>query len=142
MRLLERVQAEIDLLRAALPSFDPGIPIQEVSPAWIHAMLHARRRREEIISKGIFNDPAWDLLLVLYAARLANDRTRVTDLCRLAGIPDATALRWIEKLEQESLVLRNPDEADRRQVFIELSPRGFALMNNFFREPQGAGLAL
>jgi DNA-binding MarR family transcriptional regulator len=136
------VQAELDQLRESVASFDPTLPVEGVSASFIRAMLEVRRRRDQAFPEVLFSDPAWDILLVLYAAALANERTRMTDLCKDTALADATALRWTYRLERAGLVVRIEDDADRRQVFIRLSPDGVASMDLFFAQPQLAGLAV
>lgn len=72
----------------------------------------------------LFADPAWDMLLELFALKLEQRRTSVTSLCRVSGTPATTALRWVAKLEAEKLVVRVPDPRDRRRSFVELSSQG------------------
>ena len=105
-------------------------------------MVQARRRREQIFPESMFRDPAWDFLLLLYAASLANEKVRNTDLRKASGLGDATTGRWIGALESEGLIDRVVDERDRRQIFIKLSARGLALMRRFFENPQLGGAAV
>ncbi len=133
---LQRVQEQLDQLRDRIASLDLTLGVEEVSADWLRGILQARRRREAAFPDGIFSDPAWDILLALYAAALAQEETRPTDLCRYGNLPLTTVLRWAERLEREGLVVRINDDADRRQVFIRLSEQGAARMEEFFRQPQ------
>jgi hypothetical protein len=75
---LARIETELDQLHDIVGNFDPRVLPEEVSADWIKGIIHARRRREEIFPDRMFGDPAWDLLLVMYAGHLGNKRRSVT----------------------------------------------------------------
>lgn len=85
---------------------------------WIQS---ARRVRQEIISRQLFADPAWDMLLELYAAELEQRRVSTSQLCISSAVPATTALRWIDKLDQLGFLRRMADPLDARRVWILLS---------------------
>jgi DNA-binding MarR family transcriptional regulator len=93
----------------------------ECAPARIarHYLL-ARRRRERLFPEGLFADPAWDILLDLFACEAEGRRLSVSDACLAANVPPTTALRWLAQLEARGLVERQPDPADGRRVFVTL----------------------
>lgn len=106
---------------------------QPVSERDIRAMQKMRRNRSRFFSADLFADPAWDILLDLYAAELGQHRTPVTSLCHAAAVPATTALRWIGQLESQRLINRRPDPMDGRRQFLELSSEGLEAMNAYFR---------
>jgi hypothetical protein len=87
----------------------------------IRALIRARRMREQFLPADLFADPAWDMILDLMAARLANQRVSVSSLCIAAAVPPTTALRWIRQLTERGVFSRIDDPADGRRVFIELT---------------------
>lgn len=87
----------------------------------IHAMVRARRLRDDHFPDDLFADPAWDILLDLMAARLERKPVTVSSLCIAAAVPPTTALRWISVLTERGLLVRVADNADRRRVYVELS---------------------
>ena len=95
-------------------------PLQ-IDASLIRAMIRARRLREQYFKSDLFADPAWDILLDLYAARLEGQRVAVSSLCIAAAVPPTTALRWIKTLTDMGLRLRAADPQDGRRVYIELS---------------------
>ena len=133
-RQLDRVETELAQLRTMLRTFDPALLQEEVSPEWIRAMLQDRRRREALFGPGIFADPAWDILLELYAIKLTGGRASINELCRAAGVPPTTALRWIGQLESAGLLVRVADVVDRRRTFVELSSRALGTMKKYFEK--------
>ena len=56
----------------------------------------------------------------------------VTSACIGSGVPSTTALRWLNVLEARGLVEREEDNADARRSFVRLTPRGQALMREYF----------
>ena len=89
------------------------------SHAWPHLMqaqlqsiMEMRRRRSAVFGEGLFSDPAWDILLELFAAELDGRRLGLSDLAHIA--PRSTLARWLTALEERGLVLcggpLRPDE--------------------------------
>ena len=138
---LARIQRDLDGLKSIVGQ-GRGKDRQEPTEADVRALLWARRQRELVFGKDLFADPAWDILLELYAAGLGQRRVPTTELAVAAGIPLTTALRWISKLEDEGLVTRADDPLDGRRVWIALASRAVPMMSSYFNQagPQ-AGLA-
>lgn len=107
----------------------------------VRCVLRARRARPFFMNGDLFADPAWDMLLELFALKLEQRRISVTSLCRASGTPATTALRWVAKLEAENLIVRAPDPHDRRRIFVELSTDGETAMRRYF-DALPAGLVL
>lgn len=133
---VDRIESELARLRSMLRSRDAQQPREEVSAGSIRSIIAARRRRETLFGPGFFADPAWDILLELYAMKLAGDTATVGHLCNVAAVPATTALGWIKQLERGELVVRTPDKSDRRRIFVELSEHGAAMMERYFRDPE------
>ena len=135
---LERVKVEVDRLSALFSSYDPTVPPERISADWLRGMLEARRRRTSIFG-SLFADPAWDMLLDLYAIRLEGKSAAVSDLCKSSAVPYTTALRWIGKLEDAGLIVRSGDSNDGRRVWVDLSPAGEERMKRYFHSPETGG---
>jgi len=83
------------------------------------------------LGPDLYVTPAWDMLLDLYT----NDQRRpisLTSLCLASNIPERTALRTIDALVEQNLLIRTPDTKDRRRTNIRLSPRAVRLLNGYF----------
>src|SRR3546814_2543305 len=78
-------------------------------------MLRQRRMREQYFPADLFADPAWDMLLDLYAARLEHQPVSVSSLCIAAAVPATTALRWIKTMTEAGLFVREADPQDRSE---------------------------
>lgn len=84
-----------------------------------------RRRRDSALEiKGLFGEPAWDILLDLYIAQMSRADLQVSSVCIEAGVPSTTILRWIARLEQEGLVYRASDKGDARRRYVRLTETG------------------
>lgn len=100
----------------------------------VRKILAARKRRAALFSDELFSDPAWDILLELYALHLEQQRTSVSSVCVTASVPASTALRWIAKLEGGGLVVRTEDPLDARRSWIALTSEGVERMNTYFEK--------
>jgi DNA-binding MarR family transcriptional regulator len=98
----------------------------------VRRILWARARREEYLSARLFAEPAWDMLLELYVAHLLQRRMSITGLCGASRVPATTALRWIDVLQSEDLVLREKDPLDGRRIFVELTVNGSNAIKHYF----------
>ncbi len=97
----------------------------------VRDVLRARRLRDRFFGATLFEDPAWDMLLDLFAARLEGMRVSVSSLCIAAAVAPTTALRWIAKLTAAGLLERAPDPDDRRRAFIALSDEAAIAMERY-----------
>lgn len=91
-----------------------------------------RRARRRYFPADLFGEPAWDLLLDLFQARLEGKMIGVTSACIAADVPLSTALRWIGVLESEGLVDRRPNAKDSRSTWVSLTDRAVAAMADYF----------
>ena len=106
----------------------------------VRAVIRARRHRDmhfrAAFGADLFADPAWDILLDLFASKLEKKRVAVSSLCIAAAVPPTTALRWIKTLTDHKIVLRDADPQDGRRVYIELAPKYVAVMEAYFKAAQ------
>ncbi len=128
-------------LRDRTPGYR-GEPVAEPDPdpRAIRATIRARRLRDQHFASELFADPAWDMLLDLYAARLEGRRVSVSSLCIAASVPPTTALRWIGTMHDAQLFGREPDPTDKRRAHITLTDRAAAAMRGYFGAAGRAGL--
>lgn len=95
--------------------------------------LKARRLREALFAPGLFCDPAWDLLLDLFASEVEGRHVCVSDASIAANVPQTTGLRWLEILGKHGLVVRTRDPQDGRRSFVALAPEARAAMATWLR---------
>lgn len=137
MRELAELQAQAARLAAAVEAGDcpdnSAISTGEsCSEASVRAILEARLARSSFFPGDLFSDPAWDMLLDLYAAELGQMRVSVTSLCIASNAPTSTALRWISALERQNLIERRPDPLDGRRFFISLTREAVERFKRYF----------
>ena len=84
-------------------------------------VIQSRQARDRHFPQHLFADPAWDMLLDLTLAKLSSKEISVSSVCLAAGVPQSTALRRLQDLEQSGLVRRRRDRDDRRRIFVELT---------------------
>lgn len=100
--------------------------------ALIRRVQKARKIRADFFGENLFADPAWDMLLELYANDLAQQRVSVSSASDAAGVPLSTSLRWMAALEERGLIERKSDPLDGRRVWISLTALGASLMHRYF----------
>jgi DNA-binding MarR family transcriptional regulator len=121
----------------AAPAAKPEMPIGEaptVSLETVRQVIRARRLRARYFDEEIFADPAWDMLLDLLQAEIAQHRVPVSSLCIAAAVPATTALRWIKTMTDAGLFRRRADPHDGRRVFVELAPQASEAMRRYFKD--------
>jgi DNA-binding MarR family transcriptional regulator len=107
----------------------PDLPVDTV-----RAVIRARRLRTRYFAEHMFADPAWDMLLDLLQAEIAQLRVPVSSLCIAAAVPATTALRWLKTMVQEGIFVRRADPHDGRRVFVELAPDASRALRRYFAE--------
>jgi hypothetical protein len=112
----------------------------KVDAAFVRSIIRGRRLRDQFFRGELFADPAFDMLLDLYAARLEGSRVAVSSLCIAAAVPATTALRWIRQLTEKGLFVRTADPQDGRRVYIGLSDDAARAMGRYLAAVQRAGL--
>lgn len=133
-RLIDGVSSAVSSQAAAFE-----VEAMPISPATCHVneqvvrrLLWARRLRDQQFGFGLFADPAWDILLEVYAADLAQQRISVSDLRARAGVPKTTAMRWISKLEEDGWLVRQADPLDRRRYWLSLTSQASERLRGYF----------
>ena len=120
---------------AAQPAEAPRTgEIPQVSTDSVRAVIRARRLRSRFFPEHLFADPAWDMMLDLLQAEIAQLRVPVSSLCIAAAVPATTALRWLKTMVQEGLFVRRADPHDGRRVFVELAPEASGALRRYFAE--------
>ena len=128
--------------RAAGFVAQPGEEPPAVTAAAVRQIVRARRLRDRHLGEGLFEDPAWDMILDLYAAHLERAQVSVSSLCIAASVAPTTALRWIARLSDAGIFERRPDPFDRRRAFMSLSETGLAGMHRYVTTVRAMGLPL
>ncbi|MDB5686570.1 MAG: hypothetical protein JWR77_1159, partial [Rhizorhabdus sp.] len=93
-----------------------------VDAAFIRRLIRTEANRRKLANGAIFGDPAWDMLLDLIAAKLEGRNVSVSSACIASGAPTTTALRLVNRLVDENVLCRVPDERDGRRDFLVINP--------------------
>ncbi len=157
---LRRLNAEVARIVALLTRLTDGEPIASrremlgdrtipyraeskartaISASEVRQAIRMRRLRDQFFDTGLFEDPAWDMLLDLFAAELEQSRVSVSSLCIAAAVAPTTALRWIGRMTEIGLFDRVPDPADRRRAFMVLAPKAAEGMREYCAAVKRAG---
>jgi DNA-binding MarR family transcriptional regulator len=91
-----------------------------------------RRTRDSLFPTGYFADAAWEILLDLARAERDNRRLAISDVGLGARLPPTTCLRYLNLLESDGFIRREPDAVDRRRVYVVLTEDGAAKMITIF----------
>ena len=106
----------------------------------VRNVIRARRLRARYFPSDLFADPAWDMLLDLLQAEIAQLRVPVSSLCIAAAVPATTALRWLKTMVSQGLFVRRADPHDGRRVFVELAPEASLQLRRYFAEVGSAAV--
>ncbi len=144
---LRQLSDEVSRIAATLArlSEGPGVPPGAVEPVpagdlpllsveTVRNVIRARRLRARYFPEDLFADPAWDMLLDLLQAEIAQLRVPVSSLCIAAAVPATTALRWLKTMVAKGVFIRRADPHDGRRVFVELAPEASQALRRYFGE--------
>ena len=144
---LRQLSDEVSRIAATLARLSSGPPqpsrsvappskeeVPQVSAETVRSVIRARRLRDRYFPGDLFADPAWDMLLDLLQAEIAQLRVPVSSLCIAAAVPSTTALRWLKAMTQQGLFVRRADPHDGRRVFVELSSDASLALRRYFAE--------
>jgi DNA-binding transcriptional ArsR family regulator len=96
----------------------PGPP--SLSPSLARLVLAVRLMWAGQFETGL-GEPARNMLLALYAARLESQRFTPTKLAFATAVPLPTALHWLNVMVERGLIRRSGDRRDRRLVRLTLT---------------------
>jgi DNA-binding MarR family transcriptional regulator len=144
---LRQLSDEVSRIAATLArlSSGPGSPpraletvhagdVPPLSVEIVRNVIRARRLRSRYFAEDLFADPAWDMLLDLLQAEIAQLRVPVSSLCIAAAVPATTALRWLKTMVAKGIFVRRADPHDGRRVFVELAPEASHALRRYFAE--------
>ena len=115
-------------------------PKVQLTEDHVQSVLTVRRGREALFGRKLFSDPAWDVILELYAARLGDRRMSAPELARVIGLPASVIARWVSALVEAGVVERGPDET--REPTLELTDDGAAKMARLVNQWSSAFFAI
>ncbi|WP_103336222.1 MarR family winged helix-turn-helix transcriptional regulator [Pseudotabrizicola formosa] len=75
--------------------------------------------------------PRFDVLAALWRRR---DGISMSDLSRMLLVSNGNATAVVDRLEKDGLVRRTPSDADRRTIYVALTPEGLARFDRYAAE--------
>jgi DNA-binding MarR family transcriptional regulator len=138
-RDFEDARRLLGLLAGRAEGDPPGSSSRKPEPTRESLLHHARRilagRRQRNAHFGcaMFGEPAWEMLLLLYIG-LGSIRMSAGGLAHAAGYSKTTTMRWVDYLEKEKLVRRDPHPNDQRTFFVALTDKGISLMEQYLSD--------
>ena len=91
-------------------------------------------RRQLLGHPELFGEPAWDMLLDLFAHECEGKRLSMSSLCVAAAIPESSAMRLAQRLVDQCILLRLPDPSDGRRSFMKIAPDVAHRLRAYFAE--------
>jgi hypothetical protein len=91
-----------------------------------------RRLRTKYFAADLFAEPAWDILLDLYASTAEGRKLGVRGACRATCVPPTTALRYVNALVARGLLARR--KAGGNGVTVELAAAAWVEMTRLLAE--------
>lgn len=87
------------------------------------AIYDARRRRDAMLDpmSTLFHDPAWDIMLDLFARGERRELVSVSSACVASCAPHSTALRCLKAMARKGVIVFERDPFDKRRHFVALS---------------------
>lgn len=99
--------------------------------AAVELVFHLRSLRARYLPPHLLGDPAWDMLLELLRAELANQTVTTAQLGVAAGLPLEVGNRWVDALVQSGFCSGAGDADDRH---VRLTPEGSAALREYFAQ--------
>jgi DNA-binding MarR family transcriptional regulator len=110
-----------------------GMGVADRLRASARRLYEERQRRTLHFGSGMFGEPAWDMLLILYLEH-DGERKSQARLIELSGASRSTGQRWVDHLVRKNLAIREDHPTDKRRNFISLSERGRELLELYLSD--------
>lgn len=99
---------------------------KQKSKEYLAKIFHMLKRREDLAvcdKKTHFNSTEIRMIQELLAARYENRRLISSQLARLLGVTRSAVSQMVYKMEAEGVVVRLPDEKDKKIAYVELTEK-------------------
>jgi DNA-binding MarR family transcriptional regulator len=90
----------------------------------ILSILILRRARDDAFGSTLFTEPAWDVLLELYAAMLGGRQMSLGDIALAIKAPTSTTARWVAALAERGLIASHGDPDELSVPRLGLTEKG------------------
>jgi DNA-binding response OmpR family regulator len=104
---------------------------KEIDADFLHKLMRAEDSRSRVIGGKMMGDPAWNILLDLLLASLEGRKVAVSSACIVAGVATTTALRLVNRMVDDGVLVRIPDSKDGRRHFLGIEPSVEAALKSY-----------
>lgn len=137
-RGLDLIRIGQDLLRHAAAAGDTALPDASDSEqpeilALAKAAYRDRQIRTTYFRCDLFGEPGWEILLDLFIQERVGRQTSVKAACIGSGAATTTALRYLNLLIAEGLIVREVDCHDGRRSWLKLTPAAAEMMIGYLK---------
>lgn len=126
-----------DRVSSAYSSFSTAGRIEQRALALAKIAIETRERahrRQRFLPDEFLGEPAWEILLELFTQFAGGAKVSTKSLCLVSGVPDTTAMRLIDRMEDASLVQRTSSDVDKRVTLVELTRQGVIAVGSALQE--------
>ena len=95
-------------------------------------MMETRKLRHDFLNRAMFGEPAFDMLLALYAngsPAIMSLRT----LSPLIGVSESCGARWLKLLVDDGLVLSVGSEGEPGDIHATLTDKGRIVLDEYLK---------
>jgi hypothetical protein len=93
--------------------------------------ISLKKLRATYFPDEVLEDAGWNILIDLFLQQQLDRDVSITSSCLASGVPPTTALRWIDVLEGEGMIVREDDASDKRRRFVRLTDRAYNAMAEY-----------
>lgn len=101
--------------------------------AMIKLFQSSRRSRNRLFECCGGGDPCWEIVLFVLEQEALGRSVSVTSACHAATIPQSTAIRKIDDLVGQGVLLRESDPEDRRRILLKSSFKCNEMAETYFQ---------
>ncbi len=119
---------------------DDGVAVLDTTPpvaskgATLKFIWQLQETRREVFRGSTLPESSWDILTELMSLELSGKRISVSGLCLAANCPVTTALRRIDELTDLGLIVKDPDPADARRLYVRMTEVGRSKVEEFLNQ--------
>ena len=100
--------------------------------------MEMRQLRHRFFNPAMFGEPAFDMLLALYATDARPPMVPLRVLSPRVGISEYSAVRWLKFLVSEGLALSVGGDGDRGSIQAAITSKGRVAMDEYLKSLQRA----
>ena len=97
------------------------------------ATMEMRQLRHRFFNPAMFGEPAFDVLLTLYATNARPPMVPLQVLSPLSGVSEYSAARWLKFLVSEGLALSVGGDGDRGEIQAAITGKGRIAMDEYLK---------